>query len=467
MEFQAASKTAQADAKNQPAVGAKANPPESIHLFRELHRLFGNRAVGLHIQAKLKVSSPGDAYEQEADRVADQVMRQIDRTEPVVQMKPSASAAAGGEAAPAVVHDVLHSPGQPLDTSARTSFERRLGQSFEDVRIHVDEHAAASAEAVGARAYTVGNHIVFGDGEFNPHVHEGQRLLLHELVHTIQMVTGGMSHRLARTPANHCTAARDAAMAREIAMVADDVDHSLFVLRGRLMNPRPWWFTQEEDDRIDFFFECPSDARVREIIADLERLHRSLTPSFRYRCGSRRSRTRTMEFVFTPEFGLVPTGLIVRGSDFSDLPFLRTQILGVGLRLIGLSHSGLVPYFHYVHMDVHSTPACRPVERHVPPPPPPEMRVTHLRCDGLADAPVYVTRAGASGPVVGWDQEPRRAVPESGQGEWRSHGEEGYAPVALGHLYTWQCDVSTQRAYITVDGQRWDLLENGAVELHR
>ncbi|UFZ05152.1 DUF4157 domain-containing protein [Bradyrhizobium ontarionense] len=88
--------------------------------------------------------------------------------------------------APPIVHEVLRSPGQPLERSARATMEGRFGHSFEGVRIHTDARAAASARAVGARAYTVGHNVVFGDGRYAPASAAGQRLLAHELTHVVQ-----------------------------------------------------------------------------------------------------------------------------------------------------------------------------------------------------------------------------------------------------------------------------------------
>jgi hypothetical protein len=64
--------------------------------------------------------------------------------------------------------------------------EMRLGQSLHGVRLHTGERAADSAEAISARAYTFGRHIVFGRGAFAPHAPSGQRLLAHELTHVLQ-----------------------------------------------------------------------------------------------------------------------------------------------------------------------------------------------------------------------------------------------------------------------------------------
>jgi len=81
---------------------------------------------------------------------------------------------------------VLRSPGQPLDGATRAGMGRALGHDFSQVRIHTDEHAAASARAVHASAYAVGSHIVFGPGRYAPTTGAGQGLLLHELTHVVQ-----------------------------------------------------------------------------------------------------------------------------------------------------------------------------------------------------------------------------------------------------------------------------------------
>jgi hypothetical protein len=87
---------------------------------------------------------------------------------------------------PSGVNQVLSSPGRPLDGSTRTFMESRFGHDFSHVRIHNDSLAAESAHAVNARAYTVGQDIVFNRAEYQPHTTQGRRLLAHELAHTIQ-----------------------------------------------------------------------------------------------------------------------------------------------------------------------------------------------------------------------------------------------------------------------------------------
>jgi len=91
------------------------------------------------------------------------------------------------EAAPvqrSSVHDVLRSPGRPLDEPVRKEMELRLGGAFESVRIHDGASAARSASEIGARAYTSGDHVVLGRGGTDKHT------LAHELTHVIQQRQG-------------------------------------------------------------------------------------------------------------------------------------------------------------------------------------------------------------------------------------------------------------------------------------
>ncbi len=87
---------------------------------------------------------------------------------------------------PPVVQDVLRSPGQPLDASARAFMEPRFGHDFGNVRIHTGAQAAQSAQAVNALAYTVGQNVVFGHGQYQPGTFAGKELLAHELTHVAQ-----------------------------------------------------------------------------------------------------------------------------------------------------------------------------------------------------------------------------------------------------------------------------------------
>jgi hypothetical protein len=91
---------------------------------------------------------------------------------------------------PPIVHEVLRSPGHPLDPATRTFMEQRFGHDFSRVRVHSDSAAGQSARDVNAYAYTVGQDIVSGFGQFAPGTHAGRRLLAHELAHTLQQTKG-------------------------------------------------------------------------------------------------------------------------------------------------------------------------------------------------------------------------------------------------------------------------------------
>src|SRR5690242_10347973 len=146
-------------------------------------RLAG-RAAGL--QTKLAVNQPGDRWEQEADRMAESVVSGHDpRYQPLASptslplMREAGSAPAGVDA-PANVDMVLNSSGEPLERGARTFMEGRFGYDFSRVRVHTDRQAAQSASEVGALAYTVGQHIVFGAGQYAPGSQAGHKLIAHE-----------------------------------------------------------------------------------------------------------------------------------------------------------------------------------------------------------------------------------------------------------------------------------------------
>ncbi|HEY2471693.1 MAG TPA: DUF4157 domain-containing protein [Terracidiphilus sp.] len=86
----------------------------------------------------------------------------------------------------AQIATVLKTPGQALDRETRRIMESRIGFDFSRVQIHADSSAAASARALGARAYTLGEHVVFASGRYSPRSTEGRRLLAHELTHVVQ-----------------------------------------------------------------------------------------------------------------------------------------------------------------------------------------------------------------------------------------------------------------------------------------
>jgi hypothetical protein len=107
------------------------------------------------------------------------------------------AARAGGPAvAPPIVHEVLSSPGSPLDAQTLSFFEPRFGHDFSKVRVHADDKAAQSARAVNAMAYTVGEHMVFGASHYAPGLDKGKHLLAHELAHVAQHGANGSTFQV-------------------------------------------------------------------------------------------------------------------------------------------------------------------------------------------------------------------------------------------------------------------------------
>ena len=153
------------------------------------------------IQAKLEVGAVDDPLEREADIMADRVMRMNDGA-------CCAGCANGGscDGGSTTVHRARTAPGgavdlppdtedqvrrltgggAPLPETVRTQFEPRFGADLSGVRVHRDAAAADSSAALGAKAWTLGNHIAFGAGQWAPGTNEGNRLIAHELAHTVQ-----------------------------------------------------------------------------------------------------------------------------------------------------------------------------------------------------------------------------------------------------------------------------------------
>lgn len=128
---------------------------------------------------------------------------------------------------PPFVHDVVSSPGRPLDAATRSFMEPRFGHDFSKVRIHTDAKAAESADAVNAHAYTVGRDIVFAQGRYSTGA-QSRQLLAHELTHVVQQGSGESTaaqsigpendayEHEAESVANHIAGANSAATLRRI-----------------------------------------------------------------------------------------------------------------------------------------------------------------------------------------------------------------------------------------------------------
>lgn len=146
-----------------------------------------------NIKPKLKVNIPGDIYEQEADRVADQVLRQESPQEAQTQYVAIQAKAVSGDRD--ISDDLANrinrskDSGSPLAAATRSFLEPRMQHDLSQVRIHTGTEAARMNQQLGARAFTHRQDIYFGKNQYKPHSAAGKRLLAHELTHTIQQQT--------------------------------------------------------------------------------------------------------------------------------------------------------------------------------------------------------------------------------------------------------------------------------------
>ena len=213
--------------------GGRSGSPTAEHAqeldgLLTLQRSAGNMAIqrlcrAPSIQPSLAISRPGDAYEQEADRVAENVMRMPMRSSPPriqrmcseceeeVQRKPKDGGGAGSEeqlmratssgdhfAAPSLAKRLQETRGRgtPLPRHTRDLMSNAMQADFSSVRVHTDSQASSMSERVRAKAFTYGSDIYFNTGQYNPNTPTGTRLLAHELTHVVQQ--GGGSRRIQR-----------------------------------------------------------------------------------------------------------------------------------------------------------------------------------------------------------------------------------------------------------------------------
>lgn len=229
--------------KTAPVLSPEQSP---LHPFPTLQQTLGNQALLRAVRsgtcrAKLKVSRPTDPFEQEADRVADRIMRtpaasgitspiseqggapsiQRDTWEPYEPEEGliigedqvfTKRSAASGPAPPAATESQFHrlrGGGFPIPSSIRAWIEPRFGYDFSRVQLHTDSQSSRLADSIHARAFTYGPHLVFGEGEYAPETEEGRRLLAHELAHVVQQ--GKASPLAAPSPAGGAEISRRAA----------------------------------------------------------------------------------------------------------------------------------------------------------------------------------------------------------------------------------------------------------------
>lgn len=283
------------------------------------------------IQRKLTVSNPNDLYEQEADRVADQVLRMpdpaltqrgIDRTaiqplsiqrlckeceqEEELQRQPQGRANDAGSSGLETVATTLRQSGRLLDPPTRAFFEPRFGVDFSAVRIHTNTQASESARAVNALAYTVGHNVVFNSGQYAPQSEAGRRLLAHELTHVLQQ--GGI--RSSDTPSNvQHLGARPRCLARQAVPPAAAPTPILTITRqGSTGN------TFVSSETISFAAQVTGVPNAADLINQVSWTVRSVSANSG--TGSPATATSKSQFSFKPN----PTNRPTTGSRSANAP---------------------------------------------------------------------------------------------------------------------------------------------------
>lgn len=177
--------------ESEPDSGPSMADSDPVEVLQEAG---GNQAVKrLHengnLRAKLEVSRSDDEHEREAERIADEVMREED--DPLDEC-PDIQRAATWSNSPSVSGQreqqirALEGDGTPLPESERSFFEPKFGADFSDVRVHTSPEADAAARSINAKAFTHGKDMVFRSGTYNPGSRRSRKLIAHELVHVVQ-----------------------------------------------------------------------------------------------------------------------------------------------------------------------------------------------------------------------------------------------------------------------------------------
>ncbi len=218
-------------------------------------------------QKRLPVSQPGDALEQEADAMADRMMKMPEpfdgaqipgHSDPKIARRALPSAPSAATGAPPAVQSALRSSGQPLNPATRSFFEPRLGYDLNRVRIHTGPESVRAAQAVNAQAFTLGSDIVFDQGQYRPESGSGRQLLAHELVHVMQQNPAD-GHRapamIQRTAYSDCTDEQLPFLRTAVQNALNDLGTAI-----TLLGQRP--LTQQVSDALWLMFRDRSEHRA-------------------------------------------------------------------------------------------------------------------------------------------------------------------------------------------------------------
>lgn len=492
---QAAQHLPQADTEE---LASSSSTTDSTHLGHDFSRIPLRAQPPDKIQSPVMMNTPGTISEQEADNVAVQVLRMPEpqlkqvcacgggcpkcqnvgqgSRQTLLQTKPAQANDSTETVAPPIVHEMLNRTGQPLDMSTRVFMEPRFGADFSRVRLHTDSLAAKAAKAVNARAFTVGNDIVFGEAQYMPHAQATQRLLAHELAHVVQqsqlgrasvqrMFDGGEASGDPGGGAGAPGASIHQEYVRLICEAIAGIREA--VEEGRVWPFEPLDILQDEEhpnlgharvqgrweglqtliadlggvvERIESGALVPSEPVSMDGLASLWREHARLSrmnwlggqevsrverlPTV----SSRRDRVRRQRGVIT----LAPITIE------AEAPQLSWYFLHKPDSQPGVLERADFPTWYVLGCQDTQQPEHHTAQSE---------RVTPGDLGLSRQTIIYVTR-GIDGNLH-WDWEPRRSS------------------IPITRRYEWHYDQSAGRVFIVVDGQRLNLLRGGRTEIQR
>ncbi len=395
---------------------------------------------------KLTTSQPGDIWEQGADHMAQQAMRTPTPDQPT---NFSSGIAAGSF--------VGGNGGQSMHPLMRNFMESRFGFDFGRVKLHTDAAAAESAEAIHARAFTLGNDIVFGPGQYVPGSQATHSLLAHELAHVVQQGSGpsvGMPAILREVDAT-----AEAGLIRQyIALICEIIAE----IQRAIEEGQVWDFEEVERLRTDATLTAERVASLQGFIGDLDAIIQelesgSLTPvepasraSLRTLWGERHPGRLGMEPDSQPEghparwtspvgtrttqdaTGTIETRIVRRHSSYILNPPVLTP--------------GVLPAASFPTWWVLACHSVRP-----PAGPTARGRETPETLGLLPNTVIFISRTGRE--ITNWDWEPRTGA--------FIEASRPFGP------HEWHYDETAGRVYIVVDGQQYNLLRNARVERQR
>jgi hypothetical protein len=188
---------------NSQCPESSSNTTSTTRFAYDFSRIPVHSRESIKAQTKLVVGAPKDKYEQEADRIGEQVMSANTATSahlwPQFRGANEIRAKHGGNVPAHGSFEVNekeenHLSAQegdaPLPAAVRAYMEPRFGMDFSRVRIHTDAQSEQLNRILHSRAFTVGHEIFLRQGEYNPGSRSGQKLIAHELTHVVQQAGG-------------------------------------------------------------------------------------------------------------------------------------------------------------------------------------------------------------------------------------------------------------------------------------